>query len=148
MDNIVLEFKKCQGQMAIVFDEYGGTAGIITLEDVFEEIFGEVQDEFDGVEEVDIKEIGENTFEANGMLRLDEMAEFFGEDEEEYEEEDVDTVGGVILKFLGRIAQMDDSVFWKNLTLQVKGIDGVRITKVLIVRHIPVAVEQGEKQEN
>lgn len=148
MDNIVLEFKKCQGQMAIVFDEYGGTAGIITLEDVFEEIFGEVQDEFDEVEEVDIKEIGENTFEANAMLRLDEMAEFFGEDEEEYEEEDVDTVGGVILKFLGRIAQMDDSVFWKNLTLQVKGIDGVRITKVLIVRHIPVAVEQGEKQEN
>ena len=54
----------------------------------------------------------------------------------------------MILKFLGRIAQMDDSVFWKNLTLQVKGIDGVRITKVLIVRHIPVAVEQGEKQEN
>ena len=140
MDNIVLEFKKCQGQMAIVFDEYGGTAGIITLEDVFEEIFGEVQDEFDEVEEVDIKEIGENTFEANGMLRLDEMAEFFGEDEEEYEEEDVDTLGGVILKLLGRIAQMDDSVEWKNLTLQVKGIDGVRITKVL--------VEQGDKQEN
>ena len=148
MDNIVMEFKKCQGQMAIVFDEYGGTAGIITLEDVFEEIFGEVQDEFDEVEEVDIREIGENTFEANGMLRLDELAEFFGEDEEKFEEEDVDTVGGVILKQLGRTAQMDDSVEWKDMTLQVKGIDGVRITKILIVRHEPVLVEQGEKQDN
>lgn len=142
MDNIVLEFKKCQGQMAIVFDEYGGTAGIITLEDVFEEIFGEVQDEFDEVEEVDIKEIGENSYEANAMLRLDEMAEFFGIDEEEYEEEDVDTVGGVVLKLLGRIAKLDDSVDWKNLTLQVKEVDGVRITKLLIVRHQQQEEEQ------
>ena len=85
------------------------------------------------------------------MGLLDKVKNFFYDEEDvedEYEEEVVDTVGGVILKFLGRIAQMDDSVFWKNLTLQVKGIDGVRITKVLIVRHIPVAVEQGEKQEN
>ena len=142
MDNIVLEFKKCQGQMAIVFDEYGGTAGIITLEDVFEEIFGDVQDEFDEVEEVDIKEIGENSYEANAMLRLDEMAEFFGVDEEKYEEEDVDTVGGVVLKLLGRIAKLDDSVDWKNLTLQVKEVDGVRITKLLIVRHQQQEEEQ------
>ena len=142
MDNAVREFKKCQGQIAIVIDEYGGTAGIITLEDVFEEIFGEVQDEFDEVEEVDIKEIGENTYEANAMLRLDEMAEFFSIDEEEFEEEDVDTVGGVVLKLLGRIAQLDDSVEWKNMTIQVKEIDGVRITKLLIVRHPQFSEEE------
>lgn len=142
MDNAVREFKKCQGQIAIVIDEYGGTAGIITLEDVFEEIFGEVQDEFDEVEEVDIKEIGENTYEANAMLRLDEMAEFFGDDEEEFKEEDVDTIGGVVLKLLGRVAQLDDSVEWKNMTIQVKEIDGVRITKLLIVRHPKVEEEE------
>lgn len=147
MDNIVIEFKKCQGQIAIVIDEYGGTAGIITLEDVFEEIFGEVQDEFDEDEEVDIKEIGENTFEANAMLRIDEMAEFFGLDEEDLEEEDVDTVGGVVLKLLGRIAQLDDSVEWKDMTLQVKEIDGVRITKLLIIRHKKVEEEEVEKSE-
>ena len=147
MDNAVREFKKCQGQIAIVIDEYGGTAGIITLEDVFEEIFGEVQDEFDEVEEVDIKEIGENTYEANAMLRLDEMAEFFGVDEEEFEEEDVDTVGGIVLKLLGRIAQLDDSVEWKNMTIQVKEIDGVRITKLLIVRHPQLEEEETNKTE-
>ncbi len=147
MDNAVREFKKCQGQIAIVIDEYGGTAGIITLEDVFEEIFGEVQDEFDEVEEVDIKEIGENTYEANAMLRLDEMAEFFNVDEEEFEEEDVDTVGGVVLKLLGRIAQLDDSVEWKDMTIQVKEIDGVRITKLLIVRHPHIEEEEVNKGE-
>lgn len=146
MDNAVREFKKCQGQIAIVIDEYGGTAGIITLEDVFEEIFGEVQDEFDEVEEVDIKEIGENTYEANAMLRLDEMAEFFNVDEEEYEEEDVDTVGGIVLKLLGRIAQLDDSVDWKDMNIQVKEIDGVRITKLLIVRH-PIVDSEENKSE-
>ena len=76
------------------------------------------------------------------MLRLDEMAEFFGVDEEKYEEEDVDTVGGVVLKLLGRIAKLDDSVDWKNLTLQVKEVDGVRITKLLIVRHQQQEEEQ------
>lgn len=147
MDNAVREFKKYQSQIAIVIDEYGGTAGIITLEDVFEEIFGEVQDEFDEVEEVDIKEIGENTYEANAMLRLDEMAEFFSVDEEEFEEEDVDTVGGVVLKLLGRIAQLDDSVEWKDMTIQVKEIDGVRITKLLIVRHPQPEEEDTNKGE-
>ena len=63
--------------MAIVVDEFGGTSGLITLEDVLEEIFGEVQDEFDEEEEVDIKEIEENKYIANAMMRIDEMAEFF-----------------------------------------------------------------------
>ncbi len=147
MDNIVREFKKCQGQIAIVVDEYGGTSGIITLEDVFEEIFGEVQDEFDEVEELDIKEIGENTYEANAILRLDEMAEFFGIDEEEFEEEDVDTLGGVVLKLLGRMAKMDDSVEWKDMTIQVKEVDGVRITKLLVVRHPHVEEDDSLKSE-
>ncbi|MBQ3310460.1 HlyC/CorC family transporter [bacterium] len=147
LDNIVREFKKRQSQIAIVIDEYGGTAGLVTLEDVFEEIFGEVQDEFDEVEEVDIKEIGENSFEANAMLRLDEMAKFFDLNEEDFEEEDVDTVGGVVLKLLGRVAQLDDSVEWKNMTFQVKEIDGVRITKILIVRHQNIEELSLEKSE-
>ena len=81
------------------------------------------------------------------MLRLDEMAEFFGIDEEEFEEEDVDTVGGIVLKLLGRIAQLDDSVDWKDMTIQVKEIDGVRITKLLIVRHPHTEEEDTNKGE-
>lgn len=132
MDKLVLEFKKRQGQMAIVIDEFGGTSGLITLEDVLEEIFGEVQDEFDYDEEADIKEIGENTYLANAMMRLDEIADFFGL---ELIDEDVDTIGGLAVKLLGRIAEPGDVVDVQNLECTVKEIDGARVTKLIIVKN-------------
>jgi len=147
MDNIILEFKKKQSQIAIVVDEFGGTAGLITLEDVFEEIFGELQDEFDDEEEVDIKKISDNTYLTNAMVRLDEMAEFFEVDESYFEDEDVDTIGGLVLKVLGRIAQVNDVVYWKNLSLTVKEIDGVRITKLLIIVKSPFEIEEKTEDE-
>lgn len=131
MDNLVREFKKRQSQMAIVIDEFGGTSGLITLEDVLEEIFGEVQDEFDADEEADIKEIAEHTYLANAMMRLDEVAEFF---EFEIIDEDVDTIGGLVVKVLGRIAEVGDIVEIENLELSVKEIDGARITKLIITK--------------
>ena len=135
MDNLVLEFKKRKGQMAIVVDEFGGTSGLITLEDVLEEIFGDVQDEFDEEEDSDIKEISPNTYLANAMLRLDEMSEFFDfEEEEVFDEDDVDTVGGFVVKLLGRIAEVGDKVEFKDFTFIVREIDGARITKIEIIR--------------
>jgi len=131
MDNLLREFQKRQSQIAIVIDEFGGTSGIITLEDVLEEIFGEVQDEFDEDEEADIKEISENTYLANAMMRIDEIAEYF---EIEVVEEDVDTIGGLVVKELGRIAKVDDFVEIQNLEFQVKEIDGARITKLIITK--------------
>lgn len=133
MDNLVLEFKKRQGQMAIVIDEFGGTSGLITLEDVLEEIFGEVQDEFDQDEEADIKEISENIYLANAMMRLDEIDDFF---EVEILDEDVDTIGGLVVKLLGRLAQIGDVVQIQNLEFNVKEIDGARITKLIITKKV------------
>lgn len=145
MDNLVLEFKKRKGQqMAIVVDEFGGTSGLITLEDVLEEIVGEVQDEFDEEEESDIKEIAEDTYIANAMMRLDEFSEYFNFDND-IEEEDVDTIGGLVVKLLGRIAEVNDSVEFKNFTFTVKEIDGARITKLLIVRQ-PVLDEENTEE--
>lgn len=143
MDNLVREFKKCQGQMAIVVDEFGGTSGLITLEDVLEEIFGEVQDEFD-VEEADIKEISENIYLANAMMRLDEIAEFFGM---EIIDEDVDTIGGLVVKMLGRIAQVGDVAEIQNLEFNVKEIDGARITKLIIKKKAAQDLEELEKEK-
>ena len=121
--------------MAIVVDEFGGTSGLITLEDVLEEIFGDVQDEFDEEEDSDIKEISPNTYLANAMLRLDEMSEFFDfEEEEVFDEDDVDTVGGFVVKLLGRIAEVGDKVEFKDFTFIVREIDGARITKIEIIR--------------
>ena len=154
MDKLVLEFKKRQGQMAIVIDEFGGTSGLITLEDVLEEIFGEVQDEFDSDEEADIKKVSENTHLANAMMRLDEINDFFGT---EIVDEDVDTIGGYVVKLLGRIAEVDDKVEIENLELTVKEIDGARITKLVIVKKEPVTeaeeennkmITEGETKEN
>ncbi len=147
MDNLVLEFKKRKGQMAIVIDEFGGTSGLITLEDVLEEIFGEVQDEFDEEEECDIKEVAPNTYLANSMMRLDEFAEFFQIDEKEIDDEDIDTIGGLVVKLLGRLAEVNDTVSFNNLTLVVKEVDGARITKLEIIKTIAEpSVEEVEQQ--
>lgn len=142
MDNLIREFKNGQMQMAIVIDEFGGTAGLITLEDVLEEIFGEVQDEFDA-EEADIKEIGENIYLANAMMRLDEITEFF---EIEIIDEDVDTIGGLVVKLLGRIAQVGDVAQTQNLEFEVKEIDGARITKLIITKKTPAAEEETQEE--
>lgn len=144
MDNLLREFQQRQSQIAIVIDEFGGTSGLITLEDVLEEIFGEVQDEFDADEEADIKEITENTYLANAMMRLDEIAEFF---EVDIIDEDVDTIGGLVVKVLGRIAEVNDIVEIQDLEFQVKEIDGARVTKLLITKKLPPEAEEVTTEE-
>ncbi|CDE58944.1 putative uncharacterized protein [Fusobacterium sp. CAG:439] len=149
MDNLVLEFKKRKGQMAVVIDEFGGTSGLITLEDVIEEIFGDVQDEFDEEEEQenDIIEVAPNTYLANSMMRLDEFAEFFQINEKEIDDEDIDTIGGLVVKLLGRLAEVNDKVTLNNLTLVVKEVDGARITKLEIIRTEPEPSEEDAEQQ-
>ena len=136
LDALVKIFKKQRAQMAVVVDEFGGTSGIITLEDVLEEIFGDVQDEFDIDEEIEnIKEIKPHHFMVNAMMRLDELAKFFDIPEEELEVEDVDTIAGLVVKELERIAKVGDVVHYGDFTFIVKEIDGARITKILLVKH-------------
>ena len=148
MDNLVREFKKNKGQqMAIVIDEFGGTSGLITLEDVLEEIVGDVQDEFDVEEESDIKEVAENEYVANARMRLDEFSEFFNFDND-IEEEDVDTLGGLVVKLLGRIAQLNDEVQFKNFRFVVNEIDGARITKLKIIRLNPDEDEVSDEENS
>ena len=134
LDNLIIEFKKSHSQMAVVVDEFGGTSGLITLEDVLEEIIGEVQDEFDEEDEVDIKEVSENTYIANAMMRIDELVEFFDLDENLFEEDDVETIAGLVVKILGRIADVGDSVAFNGITFTVVEIDGARITKLQLYK--------------
>ena len=140
VDNLVLEFKAKKAQIAAVVDEFGSVAGIVTLEDVIEEIFGEVQDEFDD-EEFEIKQIYENEFVANAMMRIDEFNEYF---DANLEDEDVETIGGLVVKALGRIAKTKDSIDIENFTFTVLEVDGPRIVRLRIKRNV---VEE-QKQEN
>ncbi len=141
LDNMIIEFKKRHCQIAVVIDEFGGTSGLITLEDVLEEIIGDVQDEFDEEVEADIKQIGDNLYIANAMMRIDELVEFFDLKEALFEEDDVDTIAGLVVKLLGRIAVVGDTVSFNGLTFTVKEIDGARITKLEIFKE-PVVEEE------
>ena len=138
MDNMVLEFKEKKTQMAIVMDEFGGVSGLITLEDVLEEIFGEVQDEFDE-EEADIREIYENEYVANAMMRVDEFSEYF---DIKFDDDDVDTIGGLVVKYLGHLAKENDTVTIGDFDFRVLETDGARIVKLKIKRQVSVANSQ------
>ena len=144
IDQLVLDFKKNQSQMAIVIDEFGGTAGLITLEDVLEEIFGEVQDEFDSDEEANLVKISENSYEVNAMMRTDELSEVFNV---HIEDEDVDTIGGFVVKQLGRLAEKNDVVVYENLEFVVKEISKTRITKLRVNVIPPAVVEDTQEEE-
>ncbi|MCM1265736.1 MAG: hemolysin family protein, partial [Candidatus Gastranaerophilales bacterium] len=146
LDNLIIEFRKRKSQIGIVVDEFGGTSGLITLEDVLEEIIGEVQDEFDEDEEIDIKEVAPNTYVANAMVRIDEIAEFFDIEENQFDFEDVETIGGLVVKILGRLAQVGDVVEIKEqgLKFSVQKVDGARITRLVVQKF---DVEDSEEED-
>ena len=144
LDKLVRDFKINKIQMAIIVDEFGGTSGLITLEDIIEEIVGEVQDEFDTDEEANITKTGENEYIANGMMRIDEFANYFNR--EIPEEEDVETIAGIILKRLGRMAEVDDSVDFDNYTLTVEELDGTRIVKIKVEEKIKETETEKEQE--
>lgn len=121
--------------MAIVMDEFGGTSGLVTHEDVLEEIFGEVQDEFDE-EETDIKEIRPDEYEVCAKMRTDEFCEFFNI---KLEDEDVNTLGGYVVKKLGKIAQVSDEVQDEFFKYNVVETDSTRIVKLRIEK-----IKEGE----
>ena len=104
-------------------------------------------DEDEQVEESDIKEIAPNTYIANSIMRLDEFAEFFDIDEDKIDDEDIDTIGGLVLKILGRLAQVNDTVKFGNLTFIVKELDGARITKLEIIKE-ETSEEKVEENNN
>ena len=128
-DSLLKDFKKNKTEIAVVIDEFGGVSGIVTLEDVLEEIFGEVQDEFDD-EETNIKQVAENKYIANGLYRIEDFFEYFNL--KQPSEFDVETIGGYILNLLCRLAKINDEVQIENLKLRVVELKDRRIKKIFI----------------
>jgi putative hemolysin len=133
VDDLLHEFQRRKVHIAIVLDEYGGTAGLVTIEDLLEEIVGEIQDEYD-VEEPMVVRLSEDEARLDGRASVDDLAELFDtnlglEDEDEY-----DTVGGLIYHRIGGIPTPGDRVEVDGLTLTVESTDGRRVGKVLAVR--------------
>jgi CBS domain containing-hemolysin-like protein len=118
--------------MEVVVDEYGGTAGIVTMENVLEELVGEIQDEFDD-EAQDIKKLEEGVFSISGMLLLDEFVKKFGLDPgESYQH--YDTIGGYVFGNLGKTPTPGDRVEIPGAVLEVEEVDGLRVTKVKLLQ--------------
>lgn len=136
------EMTEKRTQMAVVVDEYGGTAGIVTLEDIVEAIVGNIQDEYDDEDE-EISKINETTFTIDGMTNLEEVAELTGT---ELPEGSYDTVAGFIIKELGLLPEEGKTyeVNYKNLKLTVLSVDERRIDKVR-VEILPSTEDENEK---
>jgi magnesium and cobalt transporter len=135
--NVLLkEFRVNRNHMAIVVDEYGGVAGLVTIEDVIEQIIGEIDDEFDIEDDQDIRREGERQFSVRGGTRIAEFNQFFNV---ELPEDEFDTIAGLVMKQFGRMPRRGESVQLAGLELRVlradrRRIDTLRVTSPGMVR--------------
>jgi CBS domain containing-hemolysin-like protein len=130
IEQILREFQRRNLQMAIVIDEWGSVEGLITIEDVLEEIVGEIQDEFDEAEPT-IEEVGDGVYAVDGRIPITEVNEYFDLD---LPHEDFDTIGGFVLGSLGRPPQPGDAVETDGVSLHVKSVDGPRVSMLTLRR--------------
>ena len=142
-DELFEEMNQKHLQMAIVVDEYGGVAGIVTIEDLLESIVGNMQDEFDNEEE-EITQLDDDSFEVDGTLSVGELEELL---DTELPEGDYDTVAGFVLDQLGHIPEEGEeaAIQFENLTFTVKGMDDLRIENILVER---TPEEESTSEEN
>jgi CBS domain containing-hemolysin-like protein len=133
VDELLADMRLNHVHMAIVVDEYGGTAGLVTIEDLLEEIVGEIEDEYDRTE-VTVERIGPDEAILDARVSIDDLNEILGL---AIEGEDFDTVGGFVYHLLGRVPIPGDEVSADGLRLRVLSVLGRRIKKVRVVREPP-----------
>ena len=142
VDDLLRELQARRVHMAIVVDEYGGTAGLVTVEDLLEEIVGEIQDEYD-TEEPTIERVSDNEFIFDAGVQLDDVNDLLNAD---LPDTGGDTLGGFIYTQLGRVAAVGDEIRLDDLTITVLSVAGRRIRKVRVVRGAPQADESAPSE--
>src|SRR5690606_367424 len=129
--NVLLkEFRVSHQHMAIVVDEYGGVSGLVTIEDVLEEIVGDIGDEYDIDEDLDIRREGERQFTVRGQTRISEFNEYFGTD---FSDEEFDTIGGLATHFLGRLPRRGETFVMDGLEFRVLRADRRRLDTLRVI---------------
>jgi CBS domain containing-hemolysin-like protein len=139
IDEILEEFQRQELQIAIVIDEWGTFEGLFTLEDIIEEIVGEIRDEFDE-EEPAVRQLQDGSYSIDGRIPIGVVNETVGS---AFESEDFDTIGGLVLGHLGRVPEVGDEVRLDGYLLRVDEVDGPRVAQV-IAREAP----EGEPDHN
>jgi len=136
IDDLLREFQENKVHIAIVVDEYGGTSGIVTLEDILEEIVGEINDEYDE-EEKFYQRINSNTFVFEGKTLLSDFYKILNLDDDIFEEVegDADSLAGLLLEIKGDFPKMHEKITYKNFTFEILDMEERRISKVKVVVH-------------
>lgn len=136
--NVLLrEFRVSRNHMAIVVDEYGGVAGLVTIEDVLEQIVGDIEDEYDFDEAVDNIRLDQNgRYRVKAATEIEDFNEAF---ETEFNRDEVDTVGGLVIRHLGRLPKRGESVELDGVRFQVMRADSRRVYTLLVERVPPAA---------
>lgn len=128
IENALQQMKRAKIHLAIVVDEYGGFAGIVTMEDIIEEIIGEIQDEYDLEDGLDIKKVEKNKYLINARMNIKDLGDYIKKPFPETEE--YDTLGGFLLSHLKKLPEKNEKIFYKDLSFVVKEIEKHRIIKL------------------
>ena len=136
IDDLLREFQENKVHIAIVVDEFGGTSGIITLEDILEEIVGEINDEYDEEEKTFVR-INANTYVFEGKTLLSDFFKIMDIDDDTFEEVegDADSLAGLLLEIKGDFPELHERIHFENFTFEVTELDGHRISKIKVVVH-------------
>lgn len=132
IDSLLREFKRRHVHIAVSIDEYGGVSGIVCMEDIIEEIVGDIQDEFDKEQE-DILTVSENVWLCDARVNLDDLNESI---EADFPNEDFDSLGGFVFDLFGKVPVKYEKATWKNYDFIVQDIEGHRINVVKVVKNI------------
>jgi len=144
VDELLRELQRGRRHMAIVVDEYGGTAGLVTIEDLLEEIVGEIQDEYDEEPQM-FERVSEYETTMDARVPLDDVNDLLGTN---WEAEDSDTIGGFVYEQLGRVPNPGDTVQQGNYEIKVVSTEGTRIKQLSIVKQRPPEDEEGEEEDD
>jgi gliding motility-associated protein GldE len=143
IDDLLKDFQQKRVHVAIIIDEFGGTSGMATMEDILEEIFGEIQDEFDE-DEISYSRINGSTYVFEAKMLINDMCRFMEIDPDTFEDtrNEADTVGGLLLELSGELPSLGDKILYKNFTFYVEAADKRRIKRVKVI--INKAAEENE----
>lgn len=135
------ELRGKKSHLAVIVDEYGGTSGLVTIEDIIEEIIGEIRDEHDAEEDLFVRQ-QDGSFLVNAWANLDDFEELFNT---KIPREGYDTVGGFIIHLLGKVPKKGEEISFEGIHMKIHGSDPKRITRILVTPEKPIQESDGSK---
>ncbi|EHZ2900171.1 CNNM family magnesium/cobalt transport protein CorC [Vibrio vulnificus] len=139
VDRLLKEFRQERYHMAIVVDEFGGVSGLVTIEDILEEIVGDIEDEFDEEEDADIRKLSRHTYAVKALTTIEEFNETFGS---RFSDEEVDTVGGLVMTAFGHLPTRGEIVEIDGFNFKVTAADNRRVIQLQVT--VPDSVSVAE----